>query len=283
VRACMHACMHACMRVCMRVPLCVLSFCLFLLAVLHMHARLCACLYLCLPSTEAVPTAFNTYQSSPSTVQVGIPWALLRHRTYRCIWSILFPCHCFIPRSLAVRPSAFFRRSAYREPSFGHGILVVENATHAVWEWHRNQDAADVVSDRTLIVRDGKCVGRAGVLDYPLLSEDVPSEIRVLDAKGDVLFSGGDLAPTGGVGRGDIAPNPPGDAVLAPNPPARGFPSAPNPPMDASLPPSSPVGGFQFAADLMQDVRGAPSVAMAGDRAPAPVLHVRMPPVEGSE
>eukprot|EP00884_Botryococcus_braunii_P016935 jgi/Botrbrau1/3925/Bobra.0365s0001.1 len=52
--------------------------------------------------------------------------------------------------------------SAYREPSFGHGILVVENATHAVWEWHLNQDAADVISDRTYIVRNPEqCVGKA--------------------------------------------------------------------------------------------------------------------------
>ncbi|CAI9117891.1 OLC1v1019380C1 [Oldenlandia corymbosa var. corymbosa] len=31
--------------------------------------------------------------------------------------------------------------SAYRESSFGHGILEVENATHALWTWHRNQEA----------------------------------------------------------------------------------------------------------------------------------------------
>eukprot|EP00884_Botryococcus_braunii_P011459 jgi/Botrbrau1/20313/Bobra.0410s0001.1 len=51
--------------------------------------------------------------------------------------------------------------SAYRDPSFGHGILVVQNATHAVWEWHRNQDAEDVVSDRTLFVRIPNCGLRA--------------------------------------------------------------------------------------------------------------------------
>ncbi|GLJ53723.1 hypothetical protein SUGI_1146390 [Cryptomeria japonica] len=31
--------------------------------------------------------------------------------------------------------------SAYRESSFGHGILEVFNSTHALWTWHRNQDA----------------------------------------------------------------------------------------------------------------------------------------------
>ncbi|GAB4821364.1 hypothetical protein N2152v2_008410 [Parachlorella kessleri] len=44
--------------------------------------------------------------------------------------------------------------SAYREPSFGHGMLTLLNATHATWEWHRNQDAADVVADSVTIIRD---------------------------------------------------------------------------------------------------------------------------------
>lgn len=30
--------------------------------------------------------------------------------------------------------------SAYRESSFGHGILEVVNSTHALWTWHRNQE-----------------------------------------------------------------------------------------------------------------------------------------------
>eukprot|EP00268_Persea_americana_P069188 TRINITY_DN9782_c0_g1_i2.p1 TRINITY_DN9782_c0_g1~~TRINITY_DN9782_c0_g1_i2.p1 ORF type:complete len:202 (+),score=26.42 TRINITY_DN9782_c0_g1_i2:196-801(+) len=30
--------------------------------------------------------------------------------------------------------------SAYRESSFGHGILEVINSTFALWTWHRNQD-----------------------------------------------------------------------------------------------------------------------------------------------
>ncbi|XP_047307836.1 purple acid phosphatase 23 [Impatiens glandulifera] len=30
--------------------------------------------------------------------------------------------------------------SAYRESSFGHGILEVINSTYALWTWHRNQD-----------------------------------------------------------------------------------------------------------------------------------------------
>ncbi|XP_042059243.1 purple acid phosphatase 23 [Salvia splendens] len=30
--------------------------------------------------------------------------------------------------------------SAYRESSFGHGVLEVVNSTYALWTWHRNQD-----------------------------------------------------------------------------------------------------------------------------------------------
>lgn len=37
--------------------------------------------------------------------------------------------------------------SAYREASYGHGMLELKNATHALWQWHRNQDALPVVSD----------------------------------------------------------------------------------------------------------------------------------------
>ena len=31
------------------------------------------------------------------------------------------------------------RWSAFREPSFGHGLLLLQNTTHAAWRWHRNQ------------------------------------------------------------------------------------------------------------------------------------------------
>ena len=41
--------------------------------------------------------------------------------------------------------------SAYREASFGHGILKVVNSTHLKWEWHRDQDGERTVSDETWI------------------------------------------------------------------------------------------------------------------------------------
>ncbi|XP_057968770.1 probable purple acid phosphatase 20 [Malania oleifera] len=37
--------------------------------------------------------------------------------------------------------------SVFREASFGHGQLQVVNETHALWEWHRNEDD-DVVGDK---------------------------------------------------------------------------------------------------------------------------------------
>lgn len=43
--------------------------------------------------------------------------------------------------------------SAYRESSFGHGILEVKNETHALWTWHRNQDMYTKAGDQIYIVR----------------------------------------------------------------------------------------------------------------------------------
>ncbi|KAF3772405.1 Purple acid phosphatase 15, partial [Nymphaea thermarum] len=45
--------------------------------------------------------------------------------------------------------------SAFRESSFGHGILEVKNATYALWTWHRNQDVYKDrgQGDRIYIVR----------------------------------------------------------------------------------------------------------------------------------
>ncbi|URD86194.1 Purple acid phosphatase [Musa troglodytarum] len=48
--------------------------------------------------------------------------------------------------------------SAYRESSFGHGILEVKNETHALWTWHRNQDLYNSAGDEIYIVRQpDKC------------------------------------------------------------------------------------------------------------------------------
>ncbi|XP_050219644.1 purple acid phosphatase 15-like isoform X2 [Mercurialis annua] len=51
--------------------------------------------------------------------------------------------------------------SAFRESSFGHGTLEVKNETHALWSWHRNQDAYQIASDIIYIVREPeKCLVR---------------------------------------------------------------------------------------------------------------------------
>ncbi|XXG78603.1 hypothetical protein AAC387_Pa08g2511 [Persea americana] len=48
--------------------------------------------------------------------------------------------------------------SAFRESSFGHGILEVVNETHALWTWHRNQDLYHSPGDQIYIVREpNKC------------------------------------------------------------------------------------------------------------------------------
>lgn len=49
--------------------------------------------------------------------------------------------------------------SAYRETSFGHGILEVKNETHALWTWYRNQDMYNKFGDQIYIVRQpDKCL-----------------------------------------------------------------------------------------------------------------------------
>ncbi len=50
-----------------------------------------------------------------------------------------------------IKPSP--RWSAFREPSYGMGVLNVMNSTHAIWQWHRNQDGIMVVGDEVDIIR----------------------------------------------------------------------------------------------------------------------------------
>ena len=53
--------------------------------------------------------------------------------------------------------------SAYREASFGHGALTFVNATHARWEWVRNQDGAGVPpGDAAWFVRGSDAEGGGG-------------------------------------------------------------------------------------------------------------------------
>lgn len=47
--------------------------------------------------------------------------------------------------------------SAFREPSYGHGIIDLLDATHARFTWHRNQDGNAEIADSVLLHRDPKC------------------------------------------------------------------------------------------------------------------------------
>eukprot|EP01026_Neomeris_dumetosa_P058141 TRINITY_DN5391_c0_g1_i3.p1 TRINITY_DN5391_c0_g1~~TRINITY_DN5391_c0_g1_i3.p1 ORF type:complete len:479 (-),score=44.89 TRINITY_DN5391_c0_g1_i3:439-1674(-) len=44
--------------------------------------------------------------------------------------------------------------SAFREPSYGHGELILHNATVATWNWFRNQDGIDVSGDQVTVIRN---------------------------------------------------------------------------------------------------------------------------------
>uniref|UniRef100_A0A453ELQ0 Purple acid phosphatase n=1 Tax=Aegilops tauschii subsp. strangulata TaxID=200361 RepID=A0A453ELQ0_AEGTS len=58
--------------------------------------------------------------------------------------------------------------SAYRESSFGHGILEVKNETYALWKWHRNQDLYQgAVGDEIYIVREPeRCLLKSSIAAY---------------------------------------------------------------------------------------------------------------------
>lgn len=43
--------------------------------------------------------------------------------------------------------------SMFRLASYGHGELAVMNETHALWQWHQNQDLSTVVADEFWIVK----------------------------------------------------------------------------------------------------------------------------------
>lgn len=53
-----------------------------------------------------------------------------------------------------------------REASYGHGVLDLMNATHARWQWHRNQDAEPVVSDEVrswpVLARSSRACSKLG-------------------------------------------------------------------------------------------------------------------------
>ncbi|KAK9797409.1 hypothetical protein WJX73_007209 [Symbiochloris irregularis] len=57
--------------------------------------------------------------------------------------------------------------SQYRESSFGHGTLDIMNTTHALWQWHRNQDSNDVIADEIYLIRNtSQCPQKLGAAAY---------------------------------------------------------------------------------------------------------------------
>jgi len=46
---------------------------------------------------------------------------------------------------------------AYREASFGHGLLSVVNESHTHFTWHRDQDGERTVGDDLWLVKDKTC------------------------------------------------------------------------------------------------------------------------------
>jgi hypothetical protein len=63
--------------------------------------------------------------------------------------------------------------SQYRESSFGHGTLDFINTTHALWNWHRNQDGLAVATDTIWIVRNTTCPSRTPAAGSPVTSASV--------------------------------------------------------------------------------------------------------------
>ncbi len=47
--------------------------------------------------------------------------------------------------------------SAFREPTYGHGIMTFMNSTTARWQWNRNLDNEAVVADSVYITRKPSC------------------------------------------------------------------------------------------------------------------------------
>ena len=47
--------------------------------------------------------------------------------------------------------------SAFREPTYGHGVLTFMNSTTALWQWNRNIDSEAVIGDSVYIIRQMTC------------------------------------------------------------------------------------------------------------------------------
>lgn len=55
--------------------------------------------------------------------------------------------------------------SAFREPTYGHGVLTFQNNTHALWQWNRNIDSEAVIGDEVYLIRDLTCANKESYPD----------------------------------------------------------------------------------------------------------------------
>lgn len=51
--------------------------------------------------------------------------------------------------------------SAFREPTYGHGVMTFMNSTTALWQWNRNIDNEAVIGDSVYIIRQMTCANKA--------------------------------------------------------------------------------------------------------------------------
>ena len=59
-------------------------------------------------------------------------------------------------------PAGVPEHTAYREPSFGHGVLEVLSATRARWTWHRNRDGDREAADSIVLTRGAELCAAVG-------------------------------------------------------------------------------------------------------------------------
>ena len=81
--------------------------------------------------------------------------------------------------------------SAYRDPSYGHGILDMVNSTHAHFSWYRNQDGQKEVADGIWLLRNPECASQneSKRRVIPERSFAYKAKQRVQDSLHDIIVS----------------------------------------------------------------------------------------------
>jgi hypothetical protein len=66
--------------------------------------------------------------------------------------------------------------SIYRQASYGHGEFMVYNTTHALWQWHQNQDLSPVVADEFWMIKGNSLHGsmymEKGITKEPIFADN---------------------------------------------------------------------------------------------------------------